>query len=82
MRYFESMASRTTLALDEDVLATARARAERERRSLGDIVSELARKGMERDTAPLTTRNGIPQLPRRGAVITPELVNALRDEEE
>jgi len=78
------MATRTTLALDEDVLAAARAMANRERRSVGEIASELMRKGLARGVASLETRNGIPQLPRQHPfpVITLEFVNSLRDEED
>ena len=38
---------RTTLAIDDDVLDAARAIAEQTRRSLGDVVSELARRGLK-----------------------------------
>jgi hypothetical protein len=37
---------RTTLDLDDDVLDEARERARRERRSIGAVVSELARRGL------------------------------------
>lgn len=82
MRYAAWMATRTTLALDEDVLAAARALADRERRSMGEIASELMRKGLAHQGPRLETRNGFPVLPKRGVVITPELINALRDDEE
>jgi len=72
---------RTTLAIDDDVLTAARAIAEQEQRSLGDVVSDLARRALRRP-APPATRNGIPLLPRRDdkVVVTLEAVNALRDE--
>jgi hypothetical protein len=73
---------RTTLSIDDDVLSAAKALATHERRSIGEVVSELARKGMTRDRVSPKTRNGFPLLPSRGAVVTLELVNALRDEEE
>jgi hypothetical protein len=73
---------RTTLSIDDDVLSAAKALAAHERRSIGEVVSELARKGMTRDLVSPKTRNGFPLLPRRGTVVTLELVNALRDEEE
>lgn len=75
-------AIRTTLALDEDVIAAARTIADRDRRTIGQVASELMRKGLERSQAQGTRRNGFPILPRRGAVVTLELVNALRDEED
>lgn len=74
---------RTTLAIDDDVLAAARHLAERDRKSVGEVVSALARQGLAR--GPRTARaerNGVPLLSsRRGSVpVTPELVNQLRDE--
>lgn len=74
---------RTTLAIDDDILATAKHLAERDRKTVGEVISDLARQGLAR-TARSTPaeRNGVPLLPsRRGATtITPELVNHLRDE--
>lgn len=74
---------RTTLTIDDDVLAAARAAAEREQRSVGEVISTLARRGLHAAAAPVTAeRNGIPLLPRRDAAtpVTLELVNQLRDE--
>lgn len=74
---------RTTLAIDDDILAAAKHLAERDRKSLGEVISELARQGLARGSrAARTERNGVPLLAgRRGAVpVTPELVNQLRDE--
>jgi hypothetical protein len=73
---------RTTLAIDDDVLIAARALAEQQRRSLGEVVSDLARRSLRRPVA-VKTRNGLPQLPlsKPGAVVTMDIVNALRDEE-
>ena len=74
---------RTTLAIDDDVLAAARHLAERQQKSVGEVISALARQGLHRGTgkAP-AVRNGVPLLPsRRGATpVTLELVNHLRDE--
>ncbi|MFT3800617.1 MAG: CopG family transcriptional regulator [Burkholderiaceae bacterium] len=74
---------RTTLAIDNDVLAAAKHLAERDGKSVGEIISMLARQGLERETrGGRSERNGIPLLAaRRGAMsVTPELVNQLRDE--
>jgi hypothetical protein len=73
---------RTTLAIDDDVLSVARAIAERDRRSVGQVLSDLARKGMKQRTATSKARSGFPTLPKRGVVVTLEIVNALRDEDE
>ncbi len=72
---------RTTLALDDDVLIAARAIAQQQHRSIGEVVSDLARRALHRPQSS-TTRNGIPLLPRSDdrAVVTLETVNALRDE--
>lgn len=75
---------RTTLAIDDDVLAAARHLAEREHKSLGEVVSALARQGLTkgaRSTRPI--RNGVLLLPTRksGTPVTLELVNQLRDEQ-
>lgn len=67
---------RTTLAIDDDVLLAAKAIASRQRRSVGAVISELARKSLSDRPARLT-RNGIPLLPRSkdsSVVVTLELV--------
>jgi hypothetical protein len=74
---------RTTLAIDDDILAAAKHLAEREQRSLGEVISALARQGLSRGTrGSRSERNGIPLLPSRKAAVpvTLELVNQLRDE--
>jgi hypothetical protein len=74
---------RTTLAIDDDVLAAAKHVAERERKTVGEVISALARQGLSRSTrGAKAERNGVPLLPvRLGATpVTMELVNQLRDE--
>lgn len=72
---------RTTLTLDDDILSAARAISQRERKTIGQVVSDLARKSLN-DRPKLKTRNGIPVLDRksRGVSITLEFGNRLRDE--
>ena len=72
---------RTTIAIDDDVLTAAKAIARQRNQTVGKIVSELARRSL-RPPAAGTERNGVPLLPVRGkgVVVTPEIVNALRDE--
>lgn len=72
---------RTTLQLDEDVLAAARALAAQQGRTLGEVVSELARKGLAPAPAP-QHRNGIRLMPVRADAkpTSLEQVNQLRDE--
>jgi hypothetical protein len=75
---------RTTLAIDDDVLAAAKHLAEMERKSLGEVISTLARQGLTK-TVPQSraVRNGMPLLPTRngGVLVTLDLVNRLRDEQ-
>jgi hypothetical protein len=73
---------RTTLSIDDDVLAAARSLAERQNKTIGEVVSALARQALQPTARRARERNGVPLLPRRaGAVpVTPELVNELRDE--
>jgi hypothetical protein len=72
---------RTTLTIDDDVLMAAKALAEQSNRTIGEVVSDLARSAL-RPKVVMPERNGIPLLPPRNptAVITPDIVNALRDE--
>jgi hypothetical protein len=72
---------RTTLAIDDDVLVAAKAMAQQQHRSVGEIISDLARRSLRRPQGG-GERNGIPLLsPRPGAQpVTLEIVNALRDE--
>ncbi len=74
----------TTLTIDDDVLAAAKAKAESQQRELGEIVSDLMREALAAEAAP-TMRNGIPLLPTLSArknakPVTLEIVNKLRDE--
>jgi hypothetical protein len=74
-------AVRTTLAIDDDVLTAAKALARQQHRSVGEVISDLARRAIRRPQA-AGERNGVPLLsPRPDApLVTLELVNALRDE--
>jgi hypothetical protein len=79
MRYRQSM--RTTLELDDDVLATAKQLARQEGVTLGQVLSRLARQSLSA-AAPLNVRNGAqPFVPGAGvSKPNPEIVNRLRDE--
>lgn len=72
---------RTTLTVDDDVLVAARQIADSTGQSLGQALSELARKGLQ-STGPRKRRNGVRLLPvregARGATL--DEVNRLRDE--
>lgn len=78
---------RTTLDIDDDVLLAAKERARREGRTAGEVVSALARRGLQ---APRDIPSGVAEpaaiyglrpLPSRGGVVTNELIDRLRDED-
>jgi hypothetical protein len=69
---------RTTLDIDDDVLAAAKELATARKTTAGQVISDLARTALTgggRD-AP-TVRNGFELLPARNAVVTPELIERL-----
>ncbi|MGN6374724.1 MAG: hypothetical protein ACTHMG_04125 [Sphingomonas sp.] len=71
---------RTTLAIDDDVLSAARQLADQQHRTVGHVISDLARQALKRPV-PAGERNGIPLLaPRSDTLVTLDVVNALRDE--
>jgi hypothetical protein len=80
---------RTTLRLDDDVLAAARVLARQRRRSVGDVISDLARQALsgavhgEGSQSVLEQRSGLTQLPvtASGGVVDQERMNQLRYEE-
>jgi len=72
---------RTTLAIDDDVLAAARYLAERQKKSLGEVISALVRQALRPETAVAVMRNGVPLLPQwpNAKPVTLEWVNRMRD---
>jgi len=75
---------RTTLAIDDDVLSAARHLAQHEQKTVGEVISSLARQALVRGgRGSRTERNGIPLLPgkKTASPVTLELVNQLRDEQ-
>lgn len=76
---------RTTLDIDDDVLLAAKEYAARERRSLGAVISTLARESLRRP-AVAGSHSGKPTgrfavLPQRDEVVTLEHVRSLQDAE-
>ncbi|HKM99270.1 MAG TPA: hypothetical protein VJX23_02050 [Candidatus Binataceae bacterium] len=73
---------RTTLDIDEDVLETAKELAARRGTTAGRVLSELARSALAPRDKSSRKRNGVPILPsrKRAGLVTPEIVNRLRDE--
>ena len=84
---------RTTLDIADDVLFAAKEVAIREKKPLGAIISEFARKAFAESFVPgqaaaevqanadWLASYGIVPLPSRGGLVTNELVNRLREQE-
>ena len=78
---------RTTLDIDDDVLQAAKELARRERKTAGRILSELARRGLTKSEETSKGRTakdaflGFRPFARRGAVVTNEMIDRLREEE-
>ncbi len=87
---------RTTLDISDDVLLAAREIARRDRKTLGQIVSEMMRRGLARGSATELAEGaasvvspvdaqlralGLRTLPPRGGVVTNELIDRLREQE-
>jgi hypothetical protein len=77
---------RTTLDIDDDVLRAAKERAKRERKTLGEMISELARRALTAPPEPLSLPepqavHGLRPFARRGGIVTNELIDKLRDED-
>jgi len=73
---------RTTLVIDDDVLSAAKELATIENKSVGEVISSLARSALVPAESKHKTRNGVPLLKvRKGAArVTSELVHQLREE--
>lgn len=77
---------RTTLDIDDDVLATAKELAKRERKTAGKFASELMREALRARNDPVAAGrpprdlHGFKPIPAGGAVVTNEFVNELREE--
>ena len=77
---------RTTLDIADDVLLAVKDRARRERRSAGDLLSELAREALtsryrRSEVAEPQAFYGFEPLPPRGETVSNELIDRLRDED-
>jgi hypothetical protein len=73
---------RTTLVIDDDVLSAAKEMATYENKSIGEVISSLARRALSPPESKAKRRNGVPLLKlRKGATrVTSELVQQLREE--
>jgi hypothetical protein len=70
---------RTTLNINDDLLAQAKELAARHRTTAGKIISAWARQALPKPLvmADLPVLNGFRQLPCAGVVITPEVIDEL-----
>jgi hypothetical protein len=76
---------RTTLDIDDDVLLAAKELAKREKKTVGKLVSELARKGLiQPKKIQRSAKNsflGFDPFPHRGSVVTNKTINDIREAE-
>jgi len=77
---------RTTLDIADDVLQAAKERAKRERKTTGEVISELARRALTTPEEPICGKElkavyGLKPFARRGRIVTNELIDKLRDED-
>jgi Arc/MetJ family transcription regulator len=74
---------RTTIDIDDDVLTAAKELAAVEKRTAGQVISDLARRALtERsDQGTPERRNGFRLLPRTDKVITVEFIEKLLEED-
>ena len=73
---------RTTLVIDDDVLSAAKEIAAIEKKTVGEVISSLARRALSPEETKVRTRNGLPLLKvRKGTPrVTSEFVHQLREE--
>jgi hypothetical protein len=77
---------RTTLDIDDDVLQAAKERARREGSTAGKVISDLARRALTAPPRAAGVREpkavyGFRPLAPRGAVVTNELIDRLREDD-
>lgn len=77
---------RTTLDIADDVLLAVKDRARREKRSAGELLSELAREALTHrvrvpEVAEPESFYGFEPFPSRGGIVTNELIDKLREED-
>ena len=77
---------RTTLDVDEDVLRAVKERARREKRSAGEVLSELAREALTGnlrggEIAETPSFYGFEPFPHRGPAISNAVIDQLREDE-
>ena len=77
---------RTTLDIAADVLQAAKERARREKKTTGEVVSELVRQALNTPPEAPPARApealyGLRPFPKRGGIVTNELIDKLREDD-
>lgn len=76
---------RTTLTVDDDVLLAVQEQARREKRSVGEVLSDLARQALtgqfRQAGAEGRDLHGFRPLPSRGTAVSNALLDRLRDDD-
>lgn len=76
---------RTTLDIADDVLLAVKELARREKRTTGEVLSQLARKGLQGGSSEFPKAGkelfGFRPFPSRGGVVTNELIAQLREDD-
>lgn len=77
---------RTTLDIANDILLAVKERARRQKRTAGEVLSDLAREALTRRREPPSEVKaesfyGFEPLPHRGEAVSNELIDRLREEE-
>jgi hypothetical protein len=77
---------RTTLEIDDDVLQAAKEIARREKKTAGEVVSQLARSALTAPRGPQAVREAravyrLRPFPARGPIVTNELLDSLREDD-
>ena len=77
---------RTTLDIANDVLQAAKERARREKKTTGEVISELARSALTASPEAPAARapralHGFRPFPKRGGIVTNELIDKLREDD-
>jgi hypothetical protein len=78
---------RTTLTVDDDVLLAVKERARRERRTVGKVLSDLARQALTRqydaaNVGQAEAFHGFEPFPHRGEAVSNALIDQLREDED
>lgn len=77
---------RTTLDIDDDVLQAAKDLARREKKTAGAVISGLVRRALGASPPGATGQearalHGFRPFPRRGGIVTNELIDRLREDD-